>query len=114
MCCGDSDPFTPRAQTVFDRMSALGLEYLGPRYPNGRKANPVPKNLTEDYLDVPTYYSIAMTPETAQLQLDHVFASCGLADGITTRAMNGVEDWGPSDHCRIIINVETATEAIGL
>ena len=73
MCFGDSDSFATRAQTVFDRMRALGLKYVGPRYPNGRKADPVPKILAEDSLDVPTYYSNAMTPETAQLQLDHSF-----------------------------------------
>ena len=114
MCFGDSDYFTKRAQTIFDRMSALGLEYMGPRYPNGRKAEPVPKNLTEDTLDVPTFYSTAMTSETAQQQLDHVFASRGLAKHITTRAMNSVEEWGPSDHCRIAINVDSPTQAEGL
>ena len=114
VCFGDSSTFTARAQTIIDRMRVLGLEHLGPSYPNGRKADPVPENLTKHSLDVPTYYSTAMTPETAQLQLDHVFASRALAKGITTRAMNGVEEWGPSDHCRIIINVETAREANAL
>ena len=114
MCFGDSDYFTERAQTIFDRMSALGLEYVGPRYPNGRKAEPAPKNLNEDTLDVPTFYSTAMTPATAQQQLDHVFASRGLAKNITTRAINSVGEWGPSDHCRIAINVDLPTEAEGL
>ena len=114
MCFGDSHYFTQRAQTIFDRMSALGLEYVGPRHPNGRKAEPMPKNLNEETLDVPTFYSTAMTPETAQQQLNHVFASRGLAKHVTTRAINSVEEWGPSDHCRIAINVDSPTQAKGL
>ena len=38
-------------------------------------------------------------------QLDFVFASEGMADSIQVRALNGVEEWGPSDHCRIEIVV---------
>ena len=105
MCFGDADYGTKRAQTVFDRMRALGLEYIGPKYPNGRKADPRPGNLTEDTLDVPTYHSTRMTPETAQQQLDHVFASRSIAQSVTARAMNSIHEWGPSDHCRIEIQV---------
>ena len=36
---------------------------------------------------------------------DFVFASEGMADSIQVRALNGVEEWGPSDHCRIEIVV---------
>ncbi len=107
VCFGDSSTFTDRAQTIIDRMTVLGLEYVGPRYPDGRKANPVPENLTEGSLDVPTYHTVTKKPETAELQLDHVFASRALTKNVTTRAMNLVEEWGSSDHCRIIINVET-------
>ena len=39
-----SDAFDRRAQTIFDRMSALGMEYLGPLYPSGRRADPVPEH----------------------------------------------------------------------
>ena len=70
VCFGDLGRFSARAQTIVDRMSALGLEYVGPRHPHGRKADPVPAILAEGSLDVPTYYSTAMTPATAQLQLD--------------------------------------------
>lgn len=112
-CFGDLGAFTARAQTIVDRMSALGLAYVGPKYPNGRKADPVPNILAEGSKDVPTYYSTAMTPETAQLQLDHVFASRGLDRRVTTKAMNGVDEWGSSDHCRIIINVDGPPETSG-
>ena len=50
VCFGDVSTFTDRAQTIVDRMSAVGLEYVGPKYPNGRKAGPVPENLNEGTL----------------------------------------------------------------
>ena len=33
---------TARDQTIWDRMNALGLEFLGPQQPNGRQAHPTP------------------------------------------------------------------------
>ena len=113
VCFGDLGAFTVRAQTIVDRMSALGLAYVGPRHPNGRMADPVPNILAEGSLDVPTYYSRAMTPATAQLQLDHVFASRGLDKSVTTQAMNGENEWGSSDHCRIIITVDSSSQTSG-
>lgn len=105
-----SNAFDRRAQTILDRMSALGMEYLGPVYPNGRRADAsVPEyltnHLTEDSLDVPTYYTTRNKPKTAHVQIDHVFASRGFHHGLRTRALNGVEEWGASDHCRILIEV---------
>ena len=101
----NSDPFNPRAQTILDRMQALGLEYAGPEYPHGRRADPVPSHLTEASLDVPTYHTTRRTPATAHVQLDHVFASRGFHQTVRTWALNDVPDWGPSDHCRILIEV---------
>ena len=101
------DAFEARARTILDRMSALGMEYLGPLFPNGRKAEPVPPHLAEESLEVPTYHTVAREPATAHVQIDHVFASRGFHNTITTRAMNHVEEWGSSDHCRILINLET-------
>ncbi len=43
-----TDPFASRANTVFARMNALGLEYMGPQHPNGRRADPTPDHLPED------------------------------------------------------------------
>ena len=94
--------FAFRANTVFDRMNALGLEYIGPQHPNGRRADPTPEHLPEDTRNVVTYYP-GNSPETARLQLDHVFASRGFHHGVRTRALNGVDEWGSSDHCRILI-----------
>jgi len=38
--------------------------------------------------------------ETAGSQLDFVFASTSLGASVSCRALRGVVDWGPSDHCR--------------
>ena len=97
-------PAAPRANTVVDRMNALGLEYMGPQHPNGRRADPTPDHLPKDTLNVVTYYP-GNSPETARLQLDHVFASRGFHESVRTRAKNGVDEWGSSDHCRIVIEV---------
>lgn len=97
-------PAAPRSNTIFDRMNALGLEYMGPQHPNGRRADPTPEHLSKDTLNVVTYYP-GNSPETARLQLDHVFASRGFHESVRTLAMNSVEEWGSSDHCRILIEV---------
>ena len=95
-----------RARVVWERFNVLGFEYLGPRCPNGRKATPKPEHLPADTKNVPTFRSNSMSPMTAQLQLDHVFASRGFHESIETRALNCVCQWGPSDHCRIVIDVK--------
>ena len=101
-----TDQFDHRAQTVLDRFQALGLEYLGPRYPAGRRADPIPQHLDEQSLDVPTYYhKPSNTPAGAYVQLDHVFSSRGLHLEVEARALNEVTEWGPSDHCLICIGV---------
>jgi endonuclease/exonuclease/phosphatase family metal-dependent hydrolase len=55
---------------------------------------------------VPTYHSSHQTPATARRQLDFVFVSCSLAERVRVTAANKPEDWGPSDHCRLEIEVE--------
>ncbi len=100
-----ADAFNGRAQTIVDRMGSLGLEYIGPQYPDGRRADPVPAHLTEDSRDVPTYHTVRNSPATAHIQIDHVFASRGFHESIRASAMNGADEWGSSDHCRILIEV---------
>jgi hypothetical protein len=34
-----------------------------------------------------------------------VFASVGLAEHVRVRALNEPDHWGPSDHCRVEIEV---------
>ena len=94
-----------RYRTVFDRMEDLGVPFVGPQYPHGRQANPWPAELPPDSKNVPTYHSKRQTPKTATRQLDFVFASRWLADSVSVRALNEIEEWGPSDHCRLEIEV---------
>ncbi len=94
-----------RDRTIFDRMTALGLDMVGPRHPWGRRACPTPFGLPEDTKNVPTYHTTRQTPATAENQLDYVFASRGFHESVKVRALNEVDEWGPSDHCRILIDV---------
>ena len=96
-----------RDRTVTDRMAALGLEFLGPQVPEGRRASPTPHGLPADTQNVPTYHAPQRTPASAQDQLDYVFASCGFHESVTVRAMNSVDEWGASDHCRLLIQIAT-------
>jgi exonuclease III len=95
-----------RYASVFDRAESLGLVMLGPFAPHGRGAEPRPAELPVGALDVPTYHTRAQGPAGAQRQLDFVFASRSLAERVTTRALNDVEEWGASDHCRVAIEVD--------
>lgn len=94
-----------RYATVFDRMTALGLAFVGPQTPSGRHADPWPKELPTSSANVPTYHTTRQTPATATRQLDFVFASRAIAKQVRATALNEVADWGPSDHCRIDIEV---------
>lgn len=94
-----------RDQTVIDRMHALGLQLIGPHFPNGRRStNPSPYE-PADSTSVPTFHTNRVKHEAAQLQLDYVFASNSIANKVTAKALNEADEWGPSDHCRLIIDV---------
>lgn len=95
-----------RYQTVFDRMAALGLRFVGPQWPNGRRAEPWPTELPATSLNVPTYHTNRQTPATATRQLDFVFASSAIAHRVKVRAKNAPDEWGLSDHCRVEIQVD--------
>ena len=102
---------TARDRLIFERMDALGLKFMGPQYhpdgTGGRRAEPPSPDVPEDTKNVPTFYSIPhkQTPATAPNQLDYVFASRGFHKSVSVRAMNGVDEWGASDHCRLWIEV---------
>jgi hypothetical protein len=103
----NSQYWQKRYSSIFDRMDALGLRFIGPRYPEGGlQAFPWPKELPMGSRNVPTYRTKKDNPETATRQLDYVFASESIADRITARAANSIEEWGPSDHCQIFINLD--------
>ena len=96
-----------RYDSVFNRMEAIGLPFVGPQHPCGRQAKPWPDFLPEDSKNVPTYCKeFRQYPATAVHQLDYVFASHSMADSVKVRALNRPGEWGPSDHCRIEIEVE--------
>ena len=94
-----------RYATVFDRMRALGLSFVGPQAPAGRRADPWPDELPPTSHNVPTYRTHRQTPATATRQLDFVFASKGLAEQCQVSARNEPDAWGPSDHCQVHIVV---------
>ena len=94
-----------RDRTVTDRMTALGMEFLGPRHPAGRRARPNPRGLPSDTENMPTYHTTRQSPATAQNQLDYVFASRGFHESVSVHALNSVQEWGASDHCRLLIEV---------
>ncbi len=95
-----------REHPVFNRMAGLGLEYIGPQGPNAARELPPDSGLSKGARNVPTYHTVKQTPETAAVQLDNVFASRGFHESVSVRALNGVDEWGPSDHCRLLIEVE--------
>ena len=94
-----------RYETVFSRMAALGLSFVGPQAPDGRRAEPWPDALPRNSNNVPTYHTKSQTPATCTRQLDFVFASQGLADRVRVSALNKPDQWGPSDHCRVEIQI---------
>jgi exonuclease III len=97
-----------RYATVFDRAEAMGLRFVGPQAPYGRQAYPRPAELPGSSRDVPTYHTRQQGPMGATRQLDFVFASHALADRLSVRALNADPDeWGPSDHCRVAIELQT-------
>ena len=105
--CVPDDPqsLATRERSVFDRFEALGLQFMGPQYPSGRRAAQPPHGLPSDSRNVPTYHTRSRRPATAEHQLDYVFASRGFHESVTVRALNSVKDWGASDHCRLQIDV---------
>ena len=96
-----------RYRSIFDRFALIGLHFAGPQFPNGRQAEPWPTELPRESGNVPTYHTNRQTAATATRQLDFVFASQDILPRVKTHALNGVEEWGPSDHCRLQISVET-------
>jgi hypothetical protein len=95
-----------RYDSVFARMESLGLMFVGPQAPDGgEQANPWPDELPKDSQNVPTFRFRIQQPETARRQLDFVFASESLRKRLRVQALNRPEEWGPSDHCRIAIEV---------
>lgn len=94
-----------RYETIFTRMEAIGLRFIGPQAPGGRVAEPWPLELPASSKNVPTYHTSHQTRATATRQLDFVFASSGFAEALRVRALNDPATWGPSDHCRVEVEI---------
>ncbi len=102
---GDTDPslsLPKRDRTVFDRLGALGLEFVGPRR---NPSSPIKSEQKGDPENTPTFYTSRQNPASADRQLDYVFASRGFHNQINVTALNSPEEWGPSDHCRLLMEV---------
>jgi len=100
------DPWYGRECLVWERFKTLGLEFLGPQLPNGSATLCTDPVYPENTRDVPTFYTAQQKkPAEANRQLDYAFASRGFHETVTVRALNKVEEWGSSDHCRLLIEV---------
>ena len=102
-----------RDRSVFARLQSLGFEFMGPQFPDGKMASPSPGGLPADTKNVPTYHTTSQQPGTAANQLDYVFASRGFHRNVRAHALNEPKQWGPSDHCRIVIEVSPETFPAG-
>ena len=98
-----------RERTVWDRLEALGLEFLGPQAPSGRQSAVSPPDVPRDTRNVPTFYPSRKSAADATSQLDYAFASRGFHERVKVRALNGIDEWGSSDHCRLLIEVAIAS-----
>ena len=103
---GETPYWADRYKAIFTRMETLGLKFVGPQAPAGRVAEPWPDELPSSSKNVPTYHTNRQSPETATRQLDFVFSSDRFAENLHVRAINDPDLWGPSDHCRVEIEIE--------
>ena len=95
-----------RYRSVFDRMAAIGLEFMGPQAPNGRQAEDAGDARTGGLTQRRHVLPPREEPgDGSNNQLDYVFASRGFHESLKVRALNEVEEWGSSDHCRVLISV---------
>ena len=103
---GETAYLMNRYQSIFDRMELLGFTYLGPSCPPGTRPVAPPTDGLEYPADAtPTYYTTHQDPTSAWRQLDYVYMSTSHTTDVTVRPLNKPGEWGPSDHCRILIDV---------
>ena len=102
---GTSLSMPERERTVWKRFKRLGMEFLGPQLPNGRPASLPQPDVPAITCNVPTYQTSHQSKEEANRQLDYAFAFKGFHERVKVRALNKVREWGPSDHCRLLIEV---------
>ncbi len=101
-----SEYWKARYDTVFSRMSAIGFHFAGPHQRAETRHERKPKYFPIDDKNVPTYRRGGPgKPDSARDQLDFVFVTRGLSDRIHVKALDNPDEWGPSDHCRIAIDI---------
>ena len=96
-----------REKAAWDRMATLGLEFLGPQAPHGWQPSAPQPDVPPDTKNVPTWVWSGHKPEQANRQFDYAIASRGFHERVKVRALNRADEWGPSDHCRLLIEVDT-------
>lgn len=91
-------------QTVFDRMAAIGVPFVGP---HGPEAGRQPEYADSREAANVVTFQLAGNPSgaTREQQLDFVFATKKVRP-LSVRALNEPHEWGPSDHCRILIEID--------
>ena len=72
---GRSPSLPTREKTLWDRMAALGLEFLGPQAPDGWQPSAGQTDVPRDTKNVPTWVHSGGNKEEANRQLDYAFAS---------------------------------------
>ena len=103
---GDGPYWDARYLNLFERMGLIGLEFMGPQKPNGRQAKTLATGEPKDSKNVVTYHLPGKNAATASNnQFDFAFASRGFHESINVRALNEVDEWGSSDHCRLLIEI---------
>ena len=98
-----------RSQSVFDRLDALGFCFVAC---DGDGPTTQTPGLPGDSDAVVTFRSKKADPATGRFQLDYVYVTPNLFDRTTATALNVGDQWGPSDHCQIGIDIAQPTEAI--
>ncbi len=108
----DAETWNRRQSNVFDRLDALGFTFVGPQTPNGVPPSTPTPGMPTNSRAVVTHRHKRGDPETGHYQLDYVYVTHQLVDRTRTRALNDGEEWGPSDHCQIAIDIAAPTEPI--
>ena len=104
---GNTLALPKREKAFWNRLSALGLEFLGPQAPDGWQPSGPQPDVPPDTKNVPTWVQIGRNREEANRQFDYAIASRGFHERVKVRALNRADEWGPSDHCRLMIEVDT-------
>ena len=79
-----------REKNVWDRMAALGLEFLGPQTPNGWQPAVRQPDVPADTRNVPAWVQSGRHSLEADRQFDYALASRGFHERVKVRALNEV------------------------